>query len=290
MNLRPCILFLAMTCAASAGTVTNLGFTIHWPLQATSAGTAKRPLLTGDVTARLTEEPSGQVTLKTALRLTRPPDEQHRAHWNATLAYPQYGWMESVRVWDKDRQWLWPNLPLLLRATGTQGADRYGGWDAGHHVDNDFAAVLIRAYDADGKESPATAEHPLVTGQWHPDVPDPDTAHGYNSVVHAARSDEFTVPLQTQRGTLNVWLIYADFLRSPPPPNWPKESEFNGGTLKFFTLTWATHPQHGHTLTLQEAPPPEPTRFDWKRWHDRPTALDLPDAPPRLTLEDNAPE
>ena len=284
------VLLLATACPAFAGTVTNLAFSVHWPLQELSATVSKgRPLLKGDVTVRLAEKQSQQDALKIVVRMIRPSDEQHRAFWNMKLAYPEHSaWMPAVRVWDEKKQWLWPNLPYLLRATGLQRLERYGGWDAGHHVDNDFAAVLIRAYDASGTESAVTAEHPLVSGEWYPDDLAPDIEPDRYTIAHIARSDEFAIPLLTQRGALRIWLIYADFFGASVPRSWPKAREFDGGILKFFTVTWSKDPQGGYAIGIQEGIPPESTRFDWQRWHDRPTANDIPDAPPRLTVEGNA--
>jgi len=280
-------LLLVMACPAFADTVTNLGFAIHWPLREPSTPPSKdRPLLHGEVSAKL----AGQDTLNIVVRITRPSNEQQRIFWNTTLAYPQHNdWMSAVRVWDNNQQWLWPNLPYLFRISGLQRIDRYGGWDPGHRVDNDFAAVLIRAYGASGEELPATAERPLVSAEWYPDDIAPNTEPDIHTVVHAARSDMFTIPLQAERGTLGVWLIYADFFGSPVPRNWPKAREFDGGILKFFIVTWTKYPQQGYAIQIEERLPPGPTRFDWKRWIDRPTANDIPDAPPRLSFGENAP-
>ena len=285
---------LLMACPAFADTSTNLGFTVHWPLLGPSADTPhSRPLLRGDVTVTLAQKPPQQNALKIVVRMMRPSDEDHRVFWNKTLAYPQYGWMSALRVWDEKQQWLWPNLPYLLRATGLQRVERYGGWDTGHRVDNDFAAVLIRAYDASGAELAATLAHPLVSAEWYPDGLAPGTETYPSTIAHIARSDEFTVPLpsgqtvQAQRGTLKIWLIYADFFGSSAPRGWPTEREFNGGILKFFTVAWTKKPSGDYAVEIQEDIPPESTRFDWKRWHDRPTANDSPDAPPRLMFEDS---
>lgn len=278
---------LVSACPALADTSTNLAFTIHWPLQGPSTNaTQQRPLLRGDVTVIRAGAPPKQDALNITVRMIRPSDEQQRVFWNKTLAYTQYGWMSDLRFWDGQQQWLWPNLPYLLRATGLQRVERYGGWDVGHNVDNDFAAVLIRAYGADGAELAATAERPLVSAEWYPDGLAPDAEPDRHTVVHIARSDTFTIPtVQAQRGALKIWLIYADFFGSPAPRGWPKEREFDGGILKFFTLAWEQKPSGDYTLALQEDIPPESTRFDWERWHDRPTALDAPDATPRLTFD-----
>ena len=45
--------------------------------------------------------------------------------------FPQYDWMQYVRVWDADHRWLWPNLPYLLRLHGIERVERYGGIDPG---------------------------------------------------------------------------------------------------------------------------------------------------------------
>jgi len=280
-----CALLVAVACPALAETVTNLAFTLHWPLREPSAtSSTSPPLLRGDVSVKLAEEPSPRA-LEIVVRMIRPTHEQHRVFWNRALAYPEHNrWMASIRVWDDDQQWLWPNLPYLLRATGVERLDRYGGWDAGKNVDNDFAAVLIRAYDAAGEEWPASSEHPLVSGEWYPgDLAPGAEPHRY-TVVHIARSDTFSVPLHAPRGTLKIWLIYADFFGAPVPRSWPKAREFDGGILKFFTVTWSPHPQHGYAVGIAEDIPPESTRFDWKRWYDRPAANAMPDALPRLTF------
>jgi len=286
------VLFLTV-CPVFADTVTNLGFAIHWPLQAPSADTPQsRPLLRGDVTVTLAKKSLQQDALKIVMRVIRPSDEDQRLLWNKALAYPQHSWMAAVRVWDEKQQWLWPNLPYLLRATGLQRVERYGGWDTGKNVDNDFAAVLMRAYGSDGAELTATAERPLVSGEWYPDDLAPGTETYPSTVVHVARSDTFTIPIRkdpamhAQRGSLKIWLIYADFFGSPVPRGWPKEREFDGGILKFFTVAWTKQALGGYAIEIHEDIPPAPTRFDWQHWHDRPTANDDPDASPRLMFED----
>ena len=97
-------------------------------------------------------------------------------------------------LWDVDEKWLWPNLPYLLRVRGQNRIERYGGVDPGKDEDNDFAAVLIRAYDATGEvEKAATKLAPLVSAEWYPvGVEDVDR----QTIVHAARSDDFILPLR----------------------------------------------------------------------------------------------
>ena len=52
--------------------------------------------------------------------------------------------MKAVRVWDARNQWLWPNLAYLLKLSGLERVERYGGVDPEKGVDNDFSALLIR--------------------------------------------------------------------------------------------------------------------------------------------------
>ena len=274
------LLDVGPSCATEVSSIetnhtTNIAFTIDWPLQVAAArpDEQKLSLLHGETMVKLIDCENGNLTLKIAVALARPSSERQRAYWNATLAYPQYSWMSAVRVWDEGQQWLWPNLPYLLRPFGTQGIDRYGGWDPGKKVDNDFAAVLIRKYDAAGlQESSSTSTNPLVSAEWYPDG---ITNANMNTVVNAARSDEFSVTLcdrtQPQAGQIRIWIIYADFLGSPVPRGWPKEPEFNGGILKFFKIAWSSQAEHRCTCDIKEEIPPEGTRFNWKRWLNRMT-------------------
>ncbi len=266
----------------------KVSFDIHWPLlnPEEKAATQKTALLRGQVTARLAEPAGEKLLLKIVVSLTRPSDETHRQFWNSSLAFPKYDWMRYVRVWDTQQQWLWPNLACLLRASGTERVDRYGGWDPGHQVDNDFAAVLIRKYDASGQESPGTKARPLVSAEWRSEGnPKADR----QTIAPTALSDEFVVHLggkQTAgKGEIRLWLIYADFLRAAIPRGWPKEPEFDGGILAFFRLDWANQPGHECQFGIHQMVPPESTRFDWKQWMNRPTKESEAEAKPRLTEE-----
>jgi len=264
----------------------NIGFDVHWPLLNAEEKVAskKMAVLRGQVTTRLVELAGGNLLLKMSVSLTRPSGEAHRQFWNSSLAFREYGWMSYVRVWDANQQWLWPNLAYLLRASGTERVDRYGGWDPGHHVDNDFAAVLVRKYDAAGLESLSTKGKPLVSAEWHPEgVAQADR----QSIVHTSRSDEFTVHLGEKqmlgKGEIKLWLIYADFLGSPVPRGWPKQPEFDGGILAFFRIDWLNQSSQGCRFGITQTVPPENTRFDWKLWMNRPTKDSEAEATPRLT-------
>ena len=261
-------------------------FRVAWPLQITSKENdeAKLSLLYGEISTRLQKEGDGKPSLIISITLERPSSEEQRRFWNDSLAYPQYSWMSTVRVWDGEQKWLWPNLTYLLRPFGTQKVDRYGGWDPGKQIDNDFAAVLIRTFDAAGRqESSTTQTNPLVSAEWHP-VGQPD-ADAY-TVVHKAVSDEFRVTLcerlVLQSGQIRVWLIYADFLGSPVPPGWPKVPEFNGGILKYFRIDWTSDPARGCMYAVREEMPPTSTRFDWKQWLNRKSEDSEPEARAQL--------
>src|SRR6185295_12514138 len=97
---------------------------------------------------------------------------------------------------------------------GIERVERYGGVDPSKGVDNDFAAVLIRKYDATGQsESQDTRQTPLVEAEWHPVGV---AAAGKQSIVHSVQSDEFVIhvgrPEQSSQGKGAIWLIYADFM------------------------------------------------------------------------------
>ncbi len=266
----------------------KISFDVHWPLLNPEEKVArqKMALLQGQVTTRLVEATDGTLLLKIVVSLTRPSDEAHRQFWNSSLAFPEYDWMRHVRVWDAQHQWLWPNLAYLLRAHGTERVERYGGWDPGHRVDNDFAAVLVRKYDAAGVESAGTKDKPLVSAEWHPEgLAKVDG----QSLAHTARSDEFVVRLGEKRtpgkGEIRLWLIYADFLRAPVPRGWPKQPEFDGGILAFFRVDWLNQPGQRCQFGITQGMPPENTRFDWKQWMNRPTKDSEVEASPRLAEE-----
>jgi hypothetical protein len=202
------------------------------------------------------------------MTLTRTSTESARQFWNSRLAFRDISWMESVRVWDKDEQWLWPNLPYLLRLPGQERVERYGGVDPGKRVDNDFAAVLIRKYREDAvTEMPDTQTAPLVSAEWHAVGAGKTDLH---TVVHNAVSDTFELhlggPNQPDRGHIKVWLIYADFLGSRPPGTWPDEPEWAGGILAYFEIDWLQSPDGVRRGTVQPKRPTQSTRFDWKSW------------------------
>ncbi|OGV64516.1 MAG: hypothetical protein A2283_20820 [Lentisphaerae bacterium RIFOXYA12_FULL_48_11] len=279
--------FLSGVCSSYAANTTNIAFTIDWPLQVASAkqDEQKLSLLHGETKVKLIELKNGKQALKIVVAVTRPSNERQRTFWNSTLAYPQYNWMSAVRVWDAEKKWLWPNLTYLLRPFGTQRIDRYGGWDPGKKIDNDFAAVLIRKYDSAGiQESSNTSTNPLISAEWYAEGM---TNVEATTVVHEARSDEFSVTLcnsnQAQSGQIRVWIIYADFFGTSVPKGWPKEQEFNGGILKFFKIDWSNRPKHGCTLKIKEDIPPQGTRFDWKYWLNRMTEDSEVEATPRLS-------
>jgi hypothetical protein len=154
---------------------------------------------------------------------------------------------------------------------------RYGGWDPGHQVDNDFGAILIRCYRvSDGEPATVAIAEPLVSAAWHAVGAD-DGAR--RTIVHRARSDEFTIHLPWGMppcgGQVKVWFIYGDFFGHPVPDSWPDEPELDGGTLAFFHVDWQLAADETIELSITQ-PTPEPTGFDWRQWVGR----DAEDAKP----------
>lgn len=266
--------------AVATGVATNaaapgpraLDFDVFWPPRdpAEPPASAGRALLNGRVTVRLTELQDMDKAMCIRIALNRPSDEAARKFWHSQLAFPQYDWMKSVRVWDVDHRWLWPNLPYLLRLIGRERIERYGGVDPVKRVDNDFAAVLIRKYDADGeKESEATRRAPLVSAEWYPAGA---TTVDRFTVVHTAQSDEFTLHPgkagESRQGRAGVWLVYADFMGAKVPGAWPKAPEYAGGILAFFEIKWESKPDGTCKIDLRQTVPKRGTDFDWQEWAD----------------------
>ncbi len=249
-----------------------LDFGVYWPPQdpADPAGPVGEPLLRGKLCLQrgdLPDTPDVQNAFTLWIELTRPGDDEHREIWNSRLAYRELDWMSRVRVWDADKMWLWPNVPYLLRAHGKHRTERYGGIDPGKGVDNDFAAVLIRAYDGTGTiQSPVTQDTPLVSAEWHPvGVKDVDR----ETIVHSARSDSFVLPIgnaEPPSGRFGVWLVYADFMGAPSPTTWPKKLEWAGGILAYFEIDWDLDVGGECQFHMKQTTPPADTGFDWEKW------------------------
>ena len=247
-----------------------------------------RPLLKGRLAIAAERKGDGSsAAVRVAVTLTRPAEEADRKYWNSALAYRYLDWMSEVRVWDAEEKWLWPNLPYLLRLPGRERVERYGGLDPSKFVDNDFAAVLVRKYGADGiTESAETKGSPMVSAEWHPVGV---TTTDLHSVVHSATSDEFVVHLGAKekegpaRGRVKIWLIYADFLDSAPPRTWPSAREFAGGILAYLEIDWTTDFE-GRCLGVASCKRPrESTGFDWSAWVDRKLDSDRSEAKVRLS-------
>ncbi len=256
-------------------------FGVFWPPWdlGNSLNASGEPLLHGELSVFQTEAgESNAFGMHVTLR--RPSGERERIRWNKKLAFPEYSWMARVRVWDRKREWLWPNLPYLLRAHGEERVERYGGVDPGKGIDNDFAAVLIRPLDHESseteKQEPTQLHQPLVSAEWHPvDAGKP----GRISIVHVARSDVFIVRLlpdstQSESGRLGVWLIYADFLEEVTPRNWPENGEYDGGILAYFEVSWQRASEGNLEFDIEHLVPPTDTGFDWASWSTGPSALE----------------
>ena len=244
-----------------------LDFGLYWPPQDPAEPPVGEPILLGNLFLREKETPNKPRVLTVSIDLTRASDEDHREMWNDRLAFRQHDWMSRVRVWDADEKWLWPNVPYLLRVHGKNRVERYGGIDPGKGVDNDFAAVLIRAYDPSGtEESASTRNTPLVSAEWYP--VGVERVDG-RSIVHSARSDTFTLTAaggEPRQGRFAVWLIYADFMGSPAPLTWPKKLEWAGGILAYFEIDWSISPGGVFHVKTQQKTPPGDTGFDWQAW------------------------
>jgi hypothetical protein len=266
---------------------TACDFNIYWPPKDPEEAVEQsvKPLLKGKLSVVAEGKPRGATAVRLVVTLTRPSEEADRNHWNSVLAYSNVAWMEEVRVWDAKHAWLWPNLTYLLRLPGRERVERYGGMDPGKGVDNDFAAVLVRKYDAAGRvESPETKDKPLVSAEWRPLGVAKSDGH---TIVHAAKSDEFLLHLGGETGPaggqLKVWVIYADFLWARPPRTWPKAKEFAGGILAFFEIDWATSPGHPCQGAVRQKRPPASTGFDWAKWVVRKPGSDRSEASVRLS-------
>jgi len=255
-----------------ADSAETLRFDVHWPLVDPAAEKPRktRPLLEGWLTVRPERLDTSEARMVIRLTLARPEDDKHRRFWNASLAYDEYDWMEYVRVWDNDNQWLYPNLAFLFKLHGTDRIERYGGWDRGNEEDNDFGAVLIRKYGTSGKqEHPDTDRGPLVSAAWHA-VGAEDA--GTYTIVHRAQSDEFTIHLVEDEppygGRIKVWFVYGDFMGHRAPESWPAELELNGGAIAFFHIDWRYQPgKPFRPVIVQQTP--EHTGFDWSEWVGR---------------------
>jgi len=248
-------------------------FEVRWPLidPVDKKPPATKALLKGRLTVQpdRLDTPDAQVRIR--VTLTRPDDEEHREFWNESLVYREFGWMRYVRVWDDEEKWLYPNLAFLSKLHGVDREERYGGWDPGKRVDNDFGALLIRKYDAAGKqEHRDTATQPLVSADWH--AVGAESA-GKRTVVHRAESDLFTIHLSEgeapYQGRIKLWFVYADFMGHRVPDTWPKEPEFNGGTIALFHVDWRYEPGTPCQLAIAQQRPPSHTGFDWREWVDR---------------------
>jgi hypothetical protein len=270
-------------------TETNrLDFEVFWPPKGPSETpvSGAKPLLNGCVILRREHSPDGSLAAHLRIMLIRPSDEAGRKFWNSRLAFPEYDWMRYVRVWDADNRWLWPNLSYLLRLHGVERVERYGGVDPGKGVDNDFAAVLIRKFDASGQnEDEATRRAPLVAAEWYP--VGTSGAVDKQTIVHTVQSDEFMLilgrPAARLQGLAAVWLIYADFMGAKLSEAWPKAPEFAGGILAYFELQWDLKAEAGQELSLRQLVPKRSTGFDWERWAPRTRAAQNPKTTSKLS-------
>ena len=264
----------------------TLDFDVRWPLvdPAEKEPPTTKALLKGRLTVKPEKLDTPDAQIRIRLTLTRPHDEEHREFWNESLMYREFGWMRYVRVWDEDEKWLYPNLAFLFKLHGVDREERYGGWDPGKRVDNDFGAVLIRKYDAAGEEEhPDAAGRPLVSADWHAVGV---ASAGKRTVAHRAESDVFTIHLvegePPYQGQIKVWFVYGDFMGHRMPESWPKEPEFNGGSIAFFHVDWQYQPGTPFQPVITHQRPPEHTGFDWREWIRRTEPSEKPVGEARL--------
>ncbi len=227
-------------------------FRVHWPPRSPDSPKHRlAPLLNGKLLTAI----EGR-ELRIAVLLERPSSESDRQKWNELMEFPQYEWMSSVHVWDKDREWLWPNLPYLLRAYGEERIERYGGTDPKKLVDNDFAPVVVRC-----------GPDVLLSAEWYGSSGDADR----QSIVHTARSDIFNVELkvadlEVESKKLFVDLVFADFMAWKPPADWPTEPEMAGGILASAAIVVELT---DGLVTLESVVfqvPDSSTGVDWEEW------------------------
>ena len=266
----------------------RLEFGVFWPPRRVrrEPDVARTPLLLGEVSVFQTQEDRPRHALRLHVTLERPTKKSDRKRWNTRLAFPEHAWMAQVRIWDEDREWLWPNLPCLLRAHGKDRIERYGGIDPSKGVDNDFAAVFIRPIHhgvTDSGEDESQAKAPadssvvesLVSAEWYELKPG---RADRESVVHVARSNDFQILFkggsdQAMKGSLGVWLIYADFLNAQMPENWPDDGEWAGGILAYFEVNWRRTNGEPPSVDIEQKTPPFGTGFDWEEWSTGDTPL-----------------
>lgn len=250
----------------------STGFPVHWPPASPSDPRYRRPpILQGQLLVAIepTSGRAGQQETKTLphadslflkVKLTRPASDADRKRWNQELAFPEYEWMSRLRVWDGQQEWLWPNLPYLLRAHGVERLERYGGVDPGKGVDNDFAAVVVRVED----------EPALASAEWYGG----SKRAGNTSIVHVANSDTFSIKVERmkqivghgQEVSLVIDLIFADFMDWVAPEEWPSEPEFNGGILASAIVVVSWENGQARVKSVDFGVPQSATGIDWEAW------------------------
>jgi hypothetical protein len=287
---RPAPFVPKSTHISAAGAV---DFDINWPPTSLAPRKpSRRSLLSGQLILRGNTLQKIDPKMIITLVLTRPhATDADREFWNSQTAFKQYKhWMPYVRGHDANgAEWLWPNLACLFKLHGIDRVARYGGWDPGHKVDNDFGGVLIRKYNASGDTK---SGGPLVSADWHT-VGSNDATR--SDVVHSAKSDSFTLhPEEITRhcsGLVRVWFIYADFMtwRAPwkyavgPMKGRLLRKEYAGGIIAQFRIDWTYAPGRLFEFTVTPETPRDDTGFNWVNWVARKAEWDTPKARPTLT-------
>jgi RHS repeat-associated protein len=211
--------------------------------------------------------------LEIGIKVTRASSEKDRALWNRIIGWRPY--------WDSDHKWKWPNLAALLSAKGITDVTRYGGPDPGKdNVDNDFSAVVIRKYtsSASGDVEVDTVGNPLISADW---IPEGEGNLTLASISHVAKIREKLVihPDETKqpcKGSIKVWMTYADFMQSQTDilkNKWPLE--FNGTVVAHIKISWNWEKGKEFSPvfeTVTTAPPPTGVTY-WRYWMDTQFAL-----------------
>lgn len=157
--------------------------------------------------------------------------------WNSSEQQVPNEW--NREAWESDSEgnrWLWPDLAKLLNGD-------YGGFDPVKRVDNDYAIVIVRHYDAEGNE----VGQPQASRRWH------TIGNPSGEVSHVAGVEEFCIwpPCSTTAGRVQVWVVMCDTWGEPLYPGSPLEGpedaygERGGSTIAYSELHYRRDPRNG---------------------------------------------
>ncbi len=220
-------------------------------------------------------------TIRVRPRMKRPNSEKFRASWNSEMmtTVPE-DWERDYftrnltrdEYYDLDDQtgvWFYPNLSEVLSATGP----RYGGYDPYKEVDNDFAAILIHHYGADGTLR-TSASNPLISAKWH--SVDVTNAGSYDN-SHVAGSEQFLLTPNKCGGYYVIAMMYADMMGFGSGPRCgptAKDSNAAGQYLVVVKMEYEKNPTvDGYNIKIKDiSVPDEFLSFDWDVWNSKNTS------------------